>query len=48
VIGESIANIQQEALKNGMRLLDFNTYVSSLGFPPRSVFEEKLRTHARG
>jgi len=47
VIGESIANMQQEALKNGKRLLDFNTYASSLGFPPRSVFEEKLRTHAR-
>jgi hypothetical protein len=46
ILGESIASIQQEALKNGKNLLDFNTYTSSLGFPPRSVFEEKLRTYA--
>ncbi len=46
ILGESIASIQQEALKNGKKLLDFNTYTSSLGFPPRSVFEEKLRTYA--
>jgi hypothetical protein len=35
-------------LRSGRRLLDFNTYASSLGFPPRSVFEEKLRTYASG
>jgi hypothetical protein len=48
IVGESVANIQREALRSGKRLLDFNTYVSSLGFPPRSVFEEKLRTYASG
>jgi len=46
IVGESIANIQQDALRNGKRLLDFNTYGSSLGFPPRSVYEEKLRAYA--
>jgi len=48
IVGESVANIQREALRSGKRLLDFNTYASSLGFPPRSVFEEKLRTYASG
>lgn len=43
ILGESIAEIQQEALRNGKNLLDFNTYACSLGFPPRSVFEYKLK-----
>lgn len=46
ILGESIATIQQEALSNGRSLIDFNTYACSLGFPARSVFEEKLRTYA--
>lgn len=48
ILGESIADIQQEALRNGKDLRDFNTYACSLGFPPRSVFEQKLRAHAAG
>jgi hypothetical protein len=48
ILGESIADIQLEALRNGKNLLDFNTYACSLGFPPRSVFEEKLRAYAAG
>jgi hypothetical protein len=46
ILGESIANIQREAVGNGKDLLDFNTYACSLGFPPRSVFEDKLRAWA--
>jgi hypothetical protein len=46
ILGESIAEIQQEALRNGKNLLDFNTYACSLGFPPRSVFENKLKVWA--
>lgn len=46
IVGESLARIQEEALRDGKSLLDFNTYASSLGFPPRSVFEEKLRSYA--
>lgn len=48
ILGESIAEIQQEALRNGKNLVDFDTYACSLGFPPRSVFEEKLRTYITG
>ncbi len=46
ILGESVASIQREALRNGKSLLDFNTYACSLGFPTRSVFEEKLRAYA--
>ena len=46
ILGQSVANIQQEALGNGKNLLGFNTYACSLGFPPRSVFEETLRAYA--
>lgn len=46
ILGESIADIQREALRNGKNLRDFNTYACSLGFPPRSVFEERLRAYA--
>jgi hypothetical protein len=48
ILGESVADIQREALRNGKKLLDFDTYACSLGFPPRSVFEKKLRTYAAG
>jgi hypothetical protein len=46
ILGESIADIEQEALRNGKNLLDFNTYACSLGFPPRSAFEDKLKAWA--
>ena len=48
IVGESLAKIQQEAFGRGNRLLDFNTYASSIGFPARSVFEEKLRAYSTG
>ena len=46
ILGESIAEIQQEALRNGKNLLDFDTYACSLGFPARSIFENRLKTWA--
>ena len=46
IVGESLAKIQREALERGKRLLDFNTFASSLGFPARSVFEEELRAYS--
>jgi len=46
ILGESVATIQQEALRNGKTLVNFDTYACSLGFPARSVFEEKLRSYA--
>jgi hypothetical protein len=48
ILAESIAEIQQEALRNGKNLLDFDTYACSLGFPPRSVFEGTLKAWVVG
>jgi len=45
IAGNTIGKLQQLALKKGIRLLDFNTYVSSLGFPPREIFEQKLKEY---
>lgn len=41
--GMAIKEIQEEAKKQGKDILEFNTITSSLGFPPRTVFEERLR-----
>jgi hypothetical protein len=40
--GETLKELQELAIKNGKSALDFNTYASSLGFPGRTLFEEKL------
>ncbi len=42
MIGERIRQIQGEALRRGKRLRDFNAYACSIGWPPKSVFEERL------
>jgi len=44
--GEALREIQELAVKNGKAAVDFNTYASSLGFPGRTIFEEKLRKYA--
>jgi hypothetical protein len=46
IIGESIGEIQRKALKNGKSLLDFNTYACSMGFPARTIFEQRLEEYA--
>ncbi len=43
--GEELRNIQADAIARGVGLIDFNTYASSLGFPPRTIFEDKLRNY---
>jgi len=40
--GEALRELQELAIKNGKRVIDFNTYASSLGFLGRTLFEEKL------
>jgi len=44
--GEALRELQELAVKNGKTAIDFNTYASSLGFPGRTTFEEKLRKFA--
>ena len=46
IIGESIREIQNRAKRNGKNLLDFNTYACSMGFPARTIFEQRLRDFA--
>jgi hypothetical protein len=46
IIGESIRDIQNKARRNGKNLIDFNTYACSMGFPARTIFEERLREFA--
>jgi len=44
--GEELKRIQSLAIKKGKSVLDFNTYVSSMGFLPRTVYEKMLREYA--
>jgi hypothetical protein len=45
--GERIRELQQDAVARGIDVLTFNTYASSVGFPPRSIFESKLKAICR-
>ena len=45
IAGDKISRLQQQALKKGISLLDFNTYVSSLGFPPWKTFEKRIQQY---
>jgi len=46
--GNMIRRLQDLAIKNKMSVIEFNTYASSLGFPIRKIFEEKLKAFAQG
>ncbi len=43
IAGMSLKDIQDKARENGKDILEFNTTASSMGFPPRTVFEERLK-----
>jgi len=45
IIGESIREIQNAAKQAGKDFVKFNTYASSQGFTPRSIFEDRLRKY---
>jgi len=44
--GEELRKIQSFALEKGKSVIDFNTYVSSMGYTPRTVYEKRLRKYA--
>jgi len=46
--GDMIRRLQDLAVKNKISVIDFDTYASSLGFPIRKIFEEKLKAFAQG
>lgn len=45
IAGDKISRLQQQALKKGINLQDFNTFVSSLGFPPWKTFEKRIQQY---
>jgi hypothetical protein len=45
IVGDRIRELQERAKNHGRNEIDFNTYASSLGFPLRSVFEQKLKDY---
>lgn len=44
--GESLRHLQELAIENGKSAIDFNTYASAMGFPGRTIFEERLKDFA--
>jgi hypothetical protein len=46
ITGEAIRELQNKAARNGKKLVDFNTYACSMGFPARTIFEERLNEFA--
>jgi hypothetical protein len=47
IIGENIREVQQALLGREGSLREFNAYACSIGWPPKSVFEERLWTWAK-
>jgi hypothetical protein len=47
IIGENIRAVQQALLGREGSLREFNAYACSIGWPPKSVFEERLWTWAK-
>ncbi len=43
IVGNKIQEYQQKSYERGRTKIDFNTFASSLGFPPRYVFEQRLK-----
>lgn len=43
IVGDVLREIQEKALENGVNLLDFNTYATSIGYGARTHFESKLK-----
>jgi len=43
--GEELRKIQSLAVEKGKSVIDFNTYVSSIGYTPRTVYEKRLKEY---
>ncbi len=46
ITGEAIRELQKKAVRRGQKLIDFNTYACAMGFPARTIFEERLLAFA--
>ncbi len=47
IIGERIREVQERAAKRHIPLRELNAFATSIGWPPKSVFEERLETWVR-
>ena len=47
IIGERIREIQEKAAKRNIPLRDLNAFASSIGWPPKSIYEAKLEAWVR-
>ncbi len=47
IIGERIREVQEKAARKGIPLRDLNAFASSIGWPPKSVYEAKLEAWVR-
>jgi len=45
IVGQQLRKMQAKAHKKGVTQREFNTYVASIGFPARSLFEKKVKKH---
>jgi len=43
IFGQKLKEYQAKAIKKGHTQKEFNTYVASIGFPARSIFEKRLK-----
>jgi hypothetical protein len=46
VVGQEIREIQKPFKDNSSKMVKFNAYACSLGYPPRSIYIRKLRNYA--
>jgi hypothetical protein len=47
IVGDVLREIQEKALRNGVDLVDFNTYATSIGYGARTPFEKRLEEFAK-
>jgi dimeric dUTPase (all-alpha-NTP-PPase superfamily) len=47
VFGQKLRELQKKAIAKGFTQKEFNTYVASIGFPARSLFEQKIKKKFR-
>ena len=43
IFGQRLCELQKKALKKGIERVEFNTFVASIGFPPRTSFEKIIK-----
>lgn len=47
IVGDSLRELQEKAIKKGVDITDFNTYATSIGYGARTIFEERLKNYTK-